>query len=102
MDLFDVLSNDERILVCSYPDDSCIVTWNKSLTFQVWEVQERYGYSGDLTNWKEVNSWTADEVPTNFEIARQEAKRWWDRRVSDWLENMDPLGPMPKRRDDKP
>lgn len=37
MDLFDVLSMGERVIVFSSVEDRCFYTWNQSATLQCWE-----------------------------------------------------------------
>lgn len=37
MDLFQILSSDERVVVCFDPAERVIYTWNQSLTLQAWK-----------------------------------------------------------------
>lgn len=59
--IFDILSNDERIIVYSNFVDNVIVTWNQSLTIQFWR--------GD--NFEEIEIITLPEVPKSFIDCRQ-------------------------------
>lgn len=68
MDLFDILSMDERIIVYSSVEDRSLVTWNQSVTLQCWR-------QCDSNNWEEVDIRTSDK-PLDYHKARQMAIDW--------------------------
>jgi hypothetical protein len=70
MDLFDILSNDERIIVLSSADNYQIYTWNQSCTLQCWQDH-------DDGVWVEVDIRTLDEMPVDFDEARRAAEVWF-------------------------
>ena len=72
MNLFEVLSFDERVIVLSVVEDQYIYTWNKSLTLQCWQ---RSNYL-NKDDWEEINVRTLNDPPVNFEEARQFAISW--------------------------
>lgn len=79
MDLFEVLSKDERIIVFSSEEDSCFYTWNQSATLQCWELARLYGEEGSRAGeWEEtgIRTLSMDE-PKNYQEARDAAKRWY-------------------------
>ena len=67
MNLFDVLHNDQRVIVYSDSNSKYIYTWNKSLTLQAWQVR------GTI---EEVSIRTLSNVPINFEAAKKAAIEW--------------------------
>jgi hypothetical protein len=67
MNLFDVLSNDERVIVYSDAGSRIIYTWNRSLTLQAWQVRSTI---------EEVNVQTLSTEPINIEAARAAAIKW--------------------------
>lgn len=67
MNLFDVLSNDERIIVYSDVGARQVYTWNRSLTLQVWSVKSSF---------QECGVRVLPDAPRNYEAARKEAIRW--------------------------
>ena len=69
MTLFDILSNDERVIVLSDKGEETIITWNQSVTLQVWI----YKGSG---NWEELNVRTLSNQPINFKAAKKAAQDW--------------------------
>ena len=77
--IFDILSNDERVIVLSDSESLCIYTWNKSLTLQEWMCMTP---SSDLDYddlWEEVEVRTLSEVPNSFEEAKLAAKDFKNR-----------------------
>jgi hypothetical protein len=66
--LFNVLANDERVLVLSSEGDGMIITWNQSLTLQWWV--------SDAGCWEEVAVRTLSSEPVTFKDARAAALRW--------------------------
>ena len=80
MDLFDVLSQDERILVLSDPTDRIVYTWNQSLTLQCWKQSGSFCSHGasfqNEPGWEEIDCQTLSEVPLDFRAARQAALKW--------------------------
>ena len=83
MNLFDVLSKDERVIVLSCVEDKCIYTWNQSLTLQCWEVYSNQGgkeeHDSDifqLDGWNEVGIMYLPSDPINFKDARKTAQKW--------------------------
>jgi hypothetical protein len=75
MDLFDILSNDERVVVLSDADEGMIYTWNKSLTLQSW-------WANEDKEWIEVDVQTLSTRPKDFDSARNAALRWYSAKVS--------------------
>jgi len=67
MNLFDVLSNDERVIVYSDAGSRIIYTWNRSLTLQAWQVRSAI---------EEVDVQTLSTQPINIEAARRAAMKW--------------------------
>jgi len=67
MNLFDVLSNDERVIVYSDVGARQVYTWNRSLTLQVWNVR---------SSLQECDIRTLSDVPANYEAARKAAIQW--------------------------
>lgn len=67
MNLFDVLSNDERIIVHSDVGARQVYTWNRSLTLRVWSVK---------SNFQECGVRILPDAPRNYEAARKEAIKW--------------------------
>ena len=83
MNLFDILSDDERIIVLSSKQDGIIVTWNQSCTLQYWNKKtvEQYGSSypfnkDELDIWEETDCRTLMNEPANFAEARIAAQEW--------------------------
>ena len=73
MNLFDILSDDERIVVLSSKQDGIIVTWNQSLTLQSWEYKILGPYPG---SWEENDVRVLMETPASFAEARIAAQEW--------------------------
>jgi len=69
MTLFDILSDDERIIVLSDRGEGMLYTWNQSLTLQCWELR---GWA----NWEEVDIQTLHDEPRDFDAARKAAIKW--------------------------
>lgn len=69
MNLFDILSMDERVIVYSHLGDRQIYTWNKSATLQCWQDMGK-------GEWEEIDIQTLSEKPTSYEKARQAAIMW--------------------------
>ena len=69
MNLFDVLSFDERVIVASRVDSGFVVTWNKSLTFSLY-------YVNDCGNFEEIECKTSGQDDLTFEQARRIAVDW--------------------------
>ena len=67
MNLFDVLSNDQRVIVYSDVSSRIIYTWNRSLTLQAWQVRSVI---------EEVDIQTLSTQPINIEAARKAAMKW--------------------------
>lgn len=67
MNLFDVLSNDQRVIVHSDVNARMIYTWNRSLTLQAWSVRSII---------TEEACRTLSDTPINMEAARKAAMKW--------------------------
>lgn len=80
LSLFDILSNDERVIVYSDKADRLIYTWNQSLTLQVWKCMENPNpYSPSLIKgdmWEELNVRTLPNAPLDYHEARKAAINW--------------------------
>lgn len=68
MNLFDILSMDERVIVYSSEEDQMIYTWNKSITLQSWAYVSE--------EWVDINVQVLSEEPGNYEAARKAAIAW--------------------------
>lgn len=75
--LFEVLSNDERIIVYSDQENKTIYTWNQSLTLQAWDCHEF------AARWEEVSIRTLAKEPKNYAEARIKAIEWAVEGVTD-------------------
>ena len=67
MNLFEVLSNDQRMIVHSDETARMVYTWNGSKTLQAWRVG---------SSLKEDACQTLMETPINFNAARKAAIEW--------------------------
>jgi hypothetical protein len=76
MNLFEILSHDERVIVFSNEGEGIIITWNRSLTFQAWYVQPNRHIDefGIMTSGKDVRT---------YEIARKVAQAWFGSGIVD-------------------
>lgn len=85
MDLFDILSKDERIIVLSLPEERSLFTWNKTDTIQWWRpvvrVHEWDYPSGkfDPNDWEEVGNFSNQVGLKTFEEAKRCAQERLDR-----------------------
>lgn len=83
MDIFQILSMDERVIVYSSLEDRSLYTWNQSLTLQWWRpivrADERDYPKGhfDPNDWEEVAVRTLSDVPLDYHAARSAAIRWY-------------------------
>jgi hypothetical protein len=75
MNLFDVLSEDKRCLVVSFPERNSFVIWNWSLMLQEWK---RISTNPFVDEWEEVQCHTLEEAPESFDDARVAAMQWID------------------------
>jgi hypothetical protein len=66
--IFDILSNDERIIVLSDKQNNQLVTWNQSLTLQVFSLKD--------SAWEETAILTLAKQPTSFKEAQKKAREW--------------------------
>lgn len=71
MDLFEVLSMDERVIVLSSIDEACYYTWNQSATLQCW-------LSISNGKWAECGIRTLGEQPKSYRQARKAALDWYN------------------------
>jgi hypothetical protein len=77
MDIFEILSMDERVIVYSSLEDRSLITWNQSATLQWWRPVVRLeSYKFDPNDWEEVAILTLSHSPRNFKEAREAAIRW--------------------------
>ena len=81
MDLFDIFSMDERVIVLSSLEDRSLVTWNQSDTLQWWRPIVRCSCyprgEFDSNDWEEVSILTQSGYgPKTFEEARKVAIDW--------------------------
>ena len=67
MNLFEVLANDQRVIVHSDATARIIYTWNRSKTLQAWSVRSTI---------REDSAQTLMEIPINIEAARKAAIEW--------------------------
>jgi hypothetical protein len=72
MNLFDILSADERIIVYSDASSGTFYTWNRSLTLQRWRGSRFQG----AETWEEDNIRTLSSQPHDYDAAREAALRW--------------------------
>lgn len=91
MNLFDILSCDERVLVLSEFGSSIIYTWNHSLTLQCWKREGSVYFLPDISRhfdkWEEIDVRTLSEPPFNYEHARAAAISWQGSRWKEEDEN---------------
>lgn len=79
MNLFEILSNNERIIIWSDVGDKIIYTWNQSLTLQCWQSLPTYkngAWDCENRNWEEINIRTLSVEPKSFKDARDCAMQW--------------------------
>jgi hypothetical protein len=80
MNLFDILSSDERVIVYSDVGNQVIFTWNRSLTLQAWskalpnKAFDTWRTSED--QWEEIEVQTLSVEPKTYEKAREAAIKW--------------------------
>ena len=73
MNIFDILSKDERIIVYSSEEDGYLYTWNQSLTLQCWGwFADPLGYC----DWQELDIRTLSNELASFQEARKAAIEW--------------------------
>ena len=68
MTLWELLSNDERVIVLSNEGDGVIYTWNHSLTLQCWSVIG--------STFREIDVRTLDRQPADWYKAVDKARKW--------------------------
>jgi len=71
MKLFDILSQNERVIVWSDQADAVLYTWNQSLTLQcfIWVAPD---------TWEEIDVRTLSYAPKSIDDARRAAQVWAD------------------------
>jgi hypothetical protein len=80
MNLFDILSSDQRVIVYSDASNQVIFTWNKSLMLQAWskalpsKAFDTWRTSED--SWTEIEAQTLSTKPKTYEKAREAAIAW--------------------------
>ena len=72
MNLFQVLSKNERVIVFSSEEDGYIYTWNQDKVLQCWE-----NVSCEAPDWRQVNILKLETKPHNFAEARKAAQEWY-------------------------
>jgi hypothetical protein len=77
MTIFDILSNDDRVIVLSDAKTQTIYTWNRSLTLQAFQKNNRHGYDA----WEETDIRTLPDVPQEHEHAVTRAMQWQHTRA---------------------
>lgn len=83
MDIFEILSMDERVIVYSSEEDRSLFTWNQSLTLQWWRPVVRLDESAypkgvfDPNDWEEISIRTLSDMPLDYHAARSAAIRWY-------------------------
>jgi hypothetical protein len=83
MDILDILSLDERIIVLSDWETRSLITWNQSDTLQWWRPKVRIRKADypkgqhDPNDWEEVTILTQSGYgPKTFKEARKVAQDW--------------------------
>jgi hypothetical protein len=66
--VFDILDNDERVIVASNEDMGIIITWNRSQTLQLWQ--------NTWEGFVKINVRTLSENPVTYGEARLRALMW--------------------------
>lgn len=85
MNLFQLLSKDERVIVMSSEEDGYIYTWNQDKVLECWKDYGSCKDCGPEANWQKVNILTLDKVPRTFAEARQLAIDWYNQLIkADW------------------
>jgi hypothetical protein len=69
MTLFEILSHDERVIVCSNEGEQIIIAWNQSLTFIMYHYKDG--------EWCEIEIMTYGNDVRTFIEARDIARRWF-------------------------
>lgn len=77
MNLFDILSKNQRVIVYSSEEDQCIYTWNQSLTLQCWIMWDCSKSPFKQEQWRELDILTLSERPASFEEAKKKAEEWY-------------------------
>lgn len=77
MDIFEILSKDERLIAYSSEEDRILITWNQSLTLQWWTPVVKDGRIPDPNDWEEVSVRTLSDEPKSYRAAREAAIRWY-------------------------
>jgi len=72
VNVFEVLSMNERIIVWSDVSERAVITWNQSATLQVWRVDPV-----DSDAWDEIDVVTLGNPPASLDAARDAARKWW-------------------------
>ncbi len=75
MNLFEILSKNERVIVWSNEETGTIYTWNQSITLQAWTKTDLGSYD-ETDAWEEVSIRTLGIDPRDFQGAREAAKCW--------------------------
>ncbi len=83
MDILEILSNDERIIVYTINDARFIYTWNQYDTLQCWRPVVRLRHQDypskkfDENDWEEVGILTKSGYgPKSYKAARKAAMEW--------------------------
>ncbi len=75
MNLFEILADNQRVLIYSDKNTFVLYTWNKSLTLQAYR-QPRRAFLADKDMWDEIDVQTLSNMPESFEAARSAAINW--------------------------
>lgn len=78
MNLYQILSMDERILVYSSEEDQCFYTWNGSATLQRWNARvNKYMFDYPSPGeWEEADIRTISYETMDYHMAREKAIAW--------------------------
>ena len=81
MTIWDILSDNQRVILWSDAESGLIYTWNYSQTLQCWRnTGECSDTPYDSAYWEEVDVRTLPKKPYN---ARQELQRWHSERMAE-------------------
>jgi hypothetical protein len=76
MTIWDILSDNQRVILWSDAEAGLIYTWNYSLVLQAWRLDD--SIPGEIPSWEVVDIRTLPDKPKN---ARQELFRWHKERM---------------------
>lgn len=77
MNLYDIISDGERLVLDAREEERSIYTWNQSLTVQKWVQAPGIPLRNRGGEWDEVDVHTLSEKPTSWEEAQKKIRELW-------------------------